>query len=51
VRVAGSARAQGDLGDDVVAAVSVDDQRARGAAEESLGCLATAIAGETYATS
>src|SRR5512140_3430254 len=46
VRVAGCALSLRYLRDDVVAAARVDDQRALGAAEEPLGCLATPIAGE-----
>ncbi len=46
VRVARGASASRDLGDDVVAAIAIDDQRPRGAAEQPLRRLAATIAGE-----
>src|SRR5688572_3030054 len=46
VRVAGGALAPRDLGDDVVAAVRVHDQRALGAREQPLWRLAAATACE-----
>src|SRR5262249_20123987 len=46
VRVTRCALAARHVGDDVVAAVRVDDQRALRAAKELLRCLATSIAGE-----
>src|SRR5690242_15373028 len=46
MRVASRALSLRDVRDDVVAAVRVDDQRALGATEETLGRLAAPIAGE-----